>query len=347
MGQEATDQTTDGDEEELTEDKLGELFDKHIGESGDDDRDERGPITAREESGEEEDDDDRESDEDAPGEESEEDRDDEGAEGADDREEEDEEEELEADDTFKSAAERNGLPISLKDIPKEARPLVQKRLKEMEAGFTRAMQGAREYRAKEAEWRGERQFIEEHPADFILELYNKNPALIAEVDKQLERLEDPEFKRMRMRDIAHNRRDSQDKASRSLSREERANAVEDYARRQAQAEGVPFDLIIEPAIANELLSRPAKERDITNEEIDTIVKGLARKYRKATGQQRRVEKQTYNRDKVRDRKQTGALARLNRRSTGDAGVERGRPPKSLEEALERRARRVAPDMPDR
>jgi hypothetical protein len=105
----------------------------------------------------------------ASGEEEEGDDDDEGEEGEED------------DSEFGKRAKDAKLPTSIDDLPKEARPLVQKRLKEMESGFTRLMQKQAEFRAERRQFQVEERYRETHKVEWLTQELMKDPDLEAQV----------------------------------------------------------------------------------------------------------------------------------------------------------------------
>ncbi len=70
----------------------------------------------------------------------------------------------------KAQLEKHGLKMTLDDLPKEARPLVQKVLDGMKAGYTRAMMEQRAYRKEETQFQAARAYSQEHPEMFIFDL---------------------------------------------------------------------------------------------------------------------------------------------------------------------------------
>lgn len=209
----------------------------------------------------------------------------------------DEEEEEELDGDFRRAAGRASLPLTLDDIPEEARPLVKKRLKEVEAGFTRAMMDARSYRAEE-------KFRKEHPVDFIAEMLAADPDLEARVSAELEKRADETYAESR-KIITDDRRK---KAAESVdtertseaAREARITEVESLTQRACSKFGVPMR-VVEAAIANAIIT--AENGDIDNGDITEIVKGIAKELGAVSRKERIEDGKERVLGKVRDRKE--------------------------------------------
>lgn len=207
-----------------------------------------------------------------------------------------EEEEEELDEDFRRAAGRANLPITLEDIPEEARPLVKKRLKEVEAGFTRAMMDARSYRAEE-------RFRKEHPVDFIAEMLAADPELEAKVSAELEKRGDETYaesreiitkdKRKKAQEAIDNDRTSE------AARETRITEVESLAQKACARFGIPFGRAVEAAIANAIIT--SENADIANGDITDIVKSIAKELGAVSRKERIEEGKERVLGKVRDR----------------------------------------------
>lgn len=199
----------------------------------------------------------------------------------------------ELDPEFQAAAARAKLPTSLEDIPEEARPLVKKRLKEVEAGFTRAMQDARQYRAEE-------RFRRENPVDFIAEMLAADPELEERVSAELERRGDETYRESR-KIITDKKREDVAKAidqdaRATEAREARIGEVETLTTKACEQFGIPFGRAVEAAIANAIIT--SETGDVSNKDITAIVKGIAkelgvegRRRQTEEGKQRIIDKQ--------------------------------------------------------
>jgi hypothetical protein len=199
--------------------------------------------------------------------------------GGGEREEEDDEE-VDSDPEFSKAADSAKLPTALEDLPEEARPIVSKRLKEMEAGFTRAMQRANEFRAEQRSFKTEEAYRKAHPVEWLAEQLAAHPELEEKVAAQLEKLrEDPDYRESRKvlneRDRAEAAKEVEkaEKAEREHSDwlETRSSEVETLARQTCQSLKIPFDRGVEAAIAYEV----REKGDIGNARIKEIVEQIA------------------------------------------------------------------------
>lgn len=202
----------------------------------------------------------------------------------------------ELDPDFQRAAGRANLPLSLDDIPEEARPLVKKRLKEVEAGFTRAMMDARSYRAEE-------KFRKEHPVDFIAEMLAADPELEAKVSAELEKRGDETYAESRKIITDKRREDAAKELDKTrdaeAQRETRITEVESLTEKACSKYGIPFGRAVEAAIANAILT--SDSGDIDNGDITDIVKGIAKELGAVSRKERIEEGKERVLGKIRDR----------------------------------------------
>jgi hypothetical protein len=84
---------------------------------------------------------------------------------------------------FAAALEREGVALTLDDLPAEARPLVEKKLRDLEAGFTRARQ---KDTAQLVELRTEQRWQTEHAADWIVAQIRGQPEIAEQVNALLD-----------------------------------------------------------------------------------------------------------------------------------------------------------------
>lgn len=260
----------------------------------------------------------------------------------------DDEDEEQLDGEFTAAAERHRLPTAFEDVlkalPKDARPAARKafqgRLKEVEGGFTRAMQEARRDRKTVATLKAEREYIDQNPIDHVVELMGKDPKFVEALNKELDKMENEayaEAKTMRREDAKKKVQEKADALEKEETRrEQRAEHVESIARPLARKEGIPFRLA-ERALYIAITQSP--EGDVTDAQIRRIVAEEAKAYRKDTGQRVREDRKTVVRDKAAERDQARRRpAGRDRGRTPAPG--RIREPKSLEEALTRRVAKM-------
>lgn len=220
----------------------------------------------------------------------------------------------EPDPEFDKAAKQHKIPTSLDDIPKEARPLVEKRLKEIQAGFTRAVTEAREYRAEEAQFRAEQLFREENPIEYALDFIESqmkaNPKFAEQLNERWAKLEDPEQQRAFQVIVKDARKGAAEKIDTRLKERDqlvsRADAVQAATEKLAGKLGLPMELA-DQAIAlriRENAQKPNGKPDITDAEIQEIVTAQAKVYGRHVRAHRREGTKQYIRDKAKDAKQT-------------------------------------------
>lgn len=279
------------------------------GDEGDDgdDEGEAGGEEEREDEGDEE-----EGDE-AGEEDGEEEGDEEGEEG---------EEEEGLDESLTEALGRHGARLTLDDIKDDkARALVAQRLKEMEAPFTRAMQEATEFRQERAKLRAELRFARENPVDYIVDLLLNDPNA-ADEEKGIGHLVNKRFDELQGSSTARKAHDvvvadvkkkaleaEQADQSELESRDQRAEAIETYARRAAKKAGIPFNAGVEEAIALHIITNKG---DITNEQIDGIVRTKAKALEGTRRERKRERSRQYIDAKLKDRRRAGPAARPGR-----------------------------------
>lgn len=215
--------------------------------------------------------------------------------------EEEEEEDLDEDKDkpsaeFTRAAGRHEIPLSLDDLPEEARPLVKQRLKAIEKGFTRAMMDAREYRADE-------RYRKEHPVDFIAEMLAADPDLETKVSEELAKRGDDTYRESRKIISERNREKAAEAADEEQrvadTRANRGSEVESLTKRACQKYGIPFGDAVEAAIANVVLT--SDDKDIDDAEIPKIVKRIADQFGVKARAEHREERKEVVKGKVADR----------------------------------------------
>lgn len=190
----------------------------------------------------------------------------------------DDDEELDAD--FAQTAKSAQLATTVDDLPEAAQPIVRKRLKEMEAGFTRAMQRANEFRASERTFRTEEAYRKAHPVEWLAEQLAAHPELEDKVAAQLERLrDDPDYRESRKVLNERDRAEAAKEIAKAEAKERehsewletRSTEVETLARETCQSLKIPFDRGVEAAIAYEVRDKG----DVDNARIKEIVEQIA------------------------------------------------------------------------
>lgn len=212
---------------------------------------------------------------------------------------------VEVDEEFAAAAKQAKVALTLDDLPEEARPLVKKRIKELEAGFTRAMQDARSYRQDEAKFRSEEAFRTANPAEYVVDLLLSNPALGEQVNVLLDSITTDTAKQAHEIVVRDKRREATEATAAQLkakdARAVRGLALQSYAETSAMKAGVPMELGVEASV----IAHIAEHGDITEQDIDTIVASKAREYSNHTRAIRREASKKYVTGKVKDRASAG------------------------------------------
>jgi hypothetical protein len=257
--------------------------------------------------------------------------DDEPEDGADDVDEDDKaakdekkkvDDEPDASDTeFDRIAKSLRLPTRFDDLPKEAQPIVERRLRDMTAGFSRVMQQATEFRAKEREFRSEQRYREAHPAEYLAQALVEHPELEEQVATLLEKFrdEDPSQREaatvleQKHRDDAAREIAAAEKAEREQSEwlATRADEVETLARSACTKAGISFDRGVEAAIAYEIRDTG----DIDNARIKELVDEMAQERGRSTRAFKREERKREIQAKTAARKNASPL----RPGTGRSG----------------------------
>jgi hypothetical protein len=182
------------------------------------------------------------------------------------------------------AAARTDLPTDFEDVvrtlPKEARAAARlafrSRLRQMEAGFGRAMTQAREYRKDESKHRAAREFAEAHPVEHIIELLDGDPKLLDKLNKELtDRDKNASHKKLRELEVKAAKKAIEEKAAKEEAdlekRMTRAQHVETFARKLCRKEGIPYEDAVEEALYAAIVSDP--NRDISDSDLKNLVAG--------------------------------------------------------------------------
>lgn len=214
----------------------------------------------------------------------------------------------------KTALEKAGLKLTLKDIPAEARPIVRKKLDEVQAAFTRNQQQETKWRDERRAFLAEQKYREQNPELAIAEILKKNPELSDQVNDHVERMADPDKVRAFDSDVSAARQ----KAADALAAEEsavesifkRADEIEVYLRRAAHKLGIPMQEA-EEGVAFMLDRKIDALReagrlgidplDVTEVEIDQVLTRKAKVYRAATRNRALEEKRAAIQGRARDR----------------------------------------------
>lgn len=218
-----------------------------------------------------------------------------------------EEPEPEIDPAFQDALAKHKAP-RLEDLPEEARPLVEKRLKELQSAWTRAQQEATTFRAEKATYEAEKAYQDANPVDFIIGKLLSSPQMLERVNEELTKLAEPVYAEAKTRERDTNQKiarlEAEERRRTAEFFETRAGQVESYTESLAAAEGVPFALI-EPLVASAI----ERNRHITDEQVKAIVQQYAPIYRRSVGAHKREAKKTVTQQKVQDRKTAGLVVK--------------------------------------
>lgn len=210
------------------------------------------------------------------------------------------------DAAFTQAMQEHGADITLDELPPEAKPLVAKKLKNLEAGFTRTMQQVRADQREAQQVRAEVRFQRERPVDFVVTLLQANPDIAAQVNARLDEFEkSPTAKEYHAVIVEQARAQAleaeQSEANAFAARQERAAQIETIGRAAAQAAGVPFEMGVEESIVAHLL----QHGDITDADIKRIAKQKGDLWQSHQRGQKRTERKEYVALKTQDRKTAG------------------------------------------
>lgn len=208
---------------------------------------------------------------------------------------------------FTKALEAEGASPSLEDIPEAARPIVAKKLKDLEAGFTRATQKLSEERKGAIAFRAEERFRKEQPAHFIVAMLRENPKLSEAINKIIEDTDGNETAVEGHKALVERERQKATTAeekdlAKGAEGAARVEQVIKLGRAAARAAGVPFEMGVEEAIATHMLIHDGA---ISDAEIRTIAQTKAAVYKRQLRQTRRDASGQYVKDKVDDRKKSG------------------------------------------
>lgn len=214
------------------------------------------------------------------------------------------------DEAFQAAMAAERAPLSLDAIPEEARPIVQKKMKDLEAGFTRTMQKLGAERKEIAAVKAERRFQEERPDDYIVTLLLSQPDLMARVNRKLDEIEgSPAAREAHGIVVERAREKALADEEKELEREKRdlkrATEIVTMGRAAAKAAGVPFEMGVEADIAAYLKING----EITETEIRSIASEKARIWKAELRKNERLGRDKYVAEKVTDRRKAGLAVR--------------------------------------
>lgn len=208
---------------------------------------------------------------------------------------------------FAEALTKQGVPVSLDDLPDEARPLVQKKLKDLERGFTKAMQEARGYRVEKAEFDAERRYQTEKPEQYFADKLLADPKLIERVNEEIQKRDVPAYREA----VAKERETDQklakvtaaEQVERELALSARADHVEAHTQAVAKAAGIPF-AFVEEAVALAISGNP----EMSDADVTRIVTEKAKVYKQHIGANKGAAKRELTKTIASDAKTAGIPA---------------------------------------
>ncbi|MEO6566766.1 MAG: hypothetical protein ABIO63_12145 [Casimicrobiaceae bacterium] len=242
----------------------------------------------------------------------------------------------ETDPDFKAAVTKH-LP-TLDDLPKEARPIVAKRLKDMEAGYTRAMQEAREYRKEKATLDSEKEYRTSNPDQWLADFIEQHPTVIDRVNEELAKRADPTYAQAHAKTRAADAKEAALNAERQEMEERRqveheahiavrTEYVTNYTEASAKRNGIPLELV-EEAIAAAIMA--SDDKDITDAEIERIVAAKAKVVNRLTGAAKGAKTKEYAKGKAQDARQAATPPKSGSPLTDTPAPKK---PANLEEAI--------------
>ena len=217
---------------------------------------------------------------------------------------------------FTTALEAQGVNVAklLEDVPAEFRPILEKKAKELQAGFTKARQADREQFKDTVTLRAEMRLMKERPADLIVEQILKSPALAEQINAKLDQLDKMDQLDGKAGAAASAHQESVKRARETAVTAEQTAAVaaDTEARhidaitqagiRAARAAGVPFQAGVEDAIAAQLA---LGNLNITVEDITKIAQEKAAVWERSTRAVRREATKDYAKNKAKARRTAG------------------------------------------
>lgn len=214
----------------------------------------------------------------------------------DDPDEVDDEENDEPSALTKTALTARGADLTLSDVPEKYRPIIEKKVKAVDAAFTRVMQEATAYRPERTQFLAEKKFREENPEMVIVEMLRKDPLLFDKVDALNATLGDETVARAFGVVLKDKRAAAIQAIEAEVTGAEKFEAriaeVEGIVAKRAAELGVP-EWIADQAVGNVVSNALREKRDATNDEIAAAIAGAAKKYLgERRGQKREQSKET-------------------------------------------------------
>lgn len=217
------------------------------------------------------------------------------------------------------ALKKYGVSLDLTEIPEPARAPLVKKIAAMEAGYTKAMQDARNYRAEKAEFESAKEYETKQPEKHIADLLDKDPALLDKVNAEVEKRTNPTYRealdlqRQAAKDRAET--DAQARAQQEADRDAQIAQLNSYVVSAVKNAKVPFALVEDAIARADTAKYHAGNGFLTEAEIDAIVKAKADVYHRGLSGAKGAERRKYVEDKLDDKR-----ANKNNRKPSGSGV---------------------------
>ena len=257
-------------------------------------------------------------------------------------------------DATREALTKHGLKLKLEDVPAQYRPIVERKLTEVNQAFTRAQMENTNFRKELRDFHADRAFFYENIelalADALVNKRDGSPRtpeerdkLENEVAKLLEKTTTDDGRRLLATDVKEARGKAVttiDSATQAYDRQvERAESMIAYTQRACDKLDLPFEIVAQ-AIGLETRRKEdggMREPFLTDAEMDVVIDQQARILRRRDGNVKRGERQQQIKTQTRDRKTSSPAARI---SGSAAPAPKGETaPKNDQEFIERMERK--------
>lgn len=218
-----------------------------------------------------------------------------------------------------AALKKYGVALDLTEVPEPARAPLIKKLAAMEAGYTKAMQDARSYRAEKAEFEAAKDYETKQTEKHIADLLDKDPTLLEKVNAEVEKRTNPtyrealELQRQAAKDRAST--DAQARAQQEADRDAQVAQLNSYVVSAVKNAKVPFALVEDAIVRADTAKYQAGNGFLTEAEIDAIVTAKAQVYHRGLSGAKGAERRKYVEDKLEDKR-----ANKNTRKPSGSGV---------------------------
>jgi hypothetical protein len=215
------------------------------------------------------------------------------------------------DDAFQAAMAAEHASLSLDALPEAARPIVQKKIKDLESGWHNSMRKLAADRKDIATVKAEERFRTERPDDFVVTMLLADPTLMDRVNAKLDEVTASPTAREAHGVVVERAREKAKAAEFAAldaekARGKRAAEVEKIGRAASTAVQVPYELAgVEAMIAAHI----AIKGEITEPEIKGIVAERATLWKKHLREQDRLKAGKYASDKAKDIRTAGLAVR--------------------------------------